>query len=193
MSKYGEDVDDASSAQQSVLDAEQLLEGEDGFGEPERAFKLIYRIHEDKWERTETSLAVSKKIFAWGERRGCILVQEKSDGQIYVLKKPFNDDEPVEEVYNAVKIEAIANLMAQCYNARKPPRTVEFVPCFIYILAQRPQQPTVRVEPLIFNHNKARLRNILDTSQEELDTLEAFELFTYQVATFQTRQLSPCT
>ena len=67
------------------------------------------------------------------------------------------------------------------------------MPCFIYILAQRPQQPTVRFEPLIFNHNKARLRNILDTSQEELDTLEAFELFTYQVATFQTRQLSPCT
>jgi hypothetical protein len=124
-------------------------------------------------------IAVGKKMFAWGAHRGCILVQDKHDGQIHVIKKSFDSNEAVENVYNAVKIEAIADLMAQCYNANDPPRKVVFVPCFIYILAQRPLQPAVRVEPLIFNHDKARLRNIPDVSQEELDTLEAFELFSY--------------
>ncbi len=124
-------------------------------------------------------IAVGKKMFAWGAHRGCILVQDKHDGQIHVIKKSFDSNEAVENVYNAVKIEAIADLMAQCYNANDPPRKVVFVPCYIYILAQRPLQPAVRVEPLIFNHDKARLRNIPDVSQEELDTLEAFELFSY--------------
>jgi len=124
-------------------------------------------------------IAVGKKMFAWGAHRGCILVQDKHDGQIHVIKKSFDSNEAVENVYNAVKIEAIADLMAQCYNANDPPRKVVFVPCFIYILAQRPLQPAVRVEPLIFNHDKARLRNIPDVPQEELDTLEAFELFSY--------------
>ena len=35
----------------------------------------------------------------------------------------------------------------------------------------QPKQPAVRVEPLIFNHDKARLRSIPDVSLEELDTL----------------------
>ena len=137
-------------------------------------------------------IAVGKKMFAWGAHRGCILVQDKHDGQIHVIKKSFNIDEPVENVYNAVKIEAIADLMAQCYNAKNPPRKVVFVPCFIYILAQRPQQPAVRVEPLIFNHDKARLRNIPDVSQEELDTLEAFELFSYQESEKSFVICNPC-
>jgi len=28
--------------------------GADGFGDPERAHRLVYRIHENQWERTET-------------------------------------------------------------------------------------------------------------------------------------------
>jgi len=166
--------------------------GDDGFGEPERAHKLVYRIHENQWERTETTIAIGKKMFAWGTHRGCILVQDKNDGLIHVIKKSFDADEPVENVYNDVKIEAIADLMAQCYNARNPPRPVVFVPCFIYILAQRPQQPAVRVEPLVFNHDKARLRNIPDASEEELDTLDAFELFSYQESDKSFVVCNPC-
>ena len=185
------------SASDDVPGAGQIIPAdvpgaEDGFGEPERANKLVYRIHENQWERTETMIAVGKKMFAWGEHRGCILVQDQGDGQIYVIKKSFDELEPVEEVYNRVKIEAIADLMAQCYNARveafartlpshvPPPRPVEFVPCFIFILAQRPRQPAVRVEPLIFNHDKTKLRDDPDAAQEELDTLNAFELFSYE-------------
>ena len=85
----------------------------------------------------------------------------------------------MQAVYTDIKIEAIADLMAQCYNARNPPRPVNFVPCFIYILSQRPKQPAVRVEPLIFSHEKVLVRKSVDASQEELDTLEAFELFCY--------------
>jgi len=46
-------VDEPSSAQDLQLPA-----GDDSFGEPERAHKLVYRIHENQWERVETTVLV---------------------------------------------------------------------------------------------------------------------------------------
>ncbi|KAJ1492873.1 hypothetical protein T484DRAFT_1770109 [Baffinella frigidus] len=140
-------------------------DADDGFHEPEVAHRLVYLVDENRWERTETLVAVGKKMFAWGEHQGCILVQDKTDGQINV---------------------AIAEMMAECFNQLNPPMKVHFMPCFLYILAQRPNQPTVRVEPLVFNHDKAKLfaihaklRAIHDATTLERETLSAFELFTY--------------
>lgn len=61
---------------------------------------------------------------------------------------------------------------------------VHFLPCFIYILAQRPNQPAVRVEPLIHNHTKSLAR---ETAQNdlELEAVSAFELYAYTIS-FQT-------
>ncbi len=44
---------DASWPQWPQQSAE-FSHGTDGFGDPERAHKLVYRIHENKWERVET-------------------------------------------------------------------------------------------------------------------------------------------
>jgi len=41
-------------------------------------------------------VAIGKRMFAWGDRKGCILVQDKSEGQIHVMKKSFDTEEPVE-------------------------------------------------------------------------------------------------
>ena len=43
-------------------------------------------------------VAIGKRMFAWGDRKGCILVQDKSEGQIHVMKKSFDTEEPVEVV-----------------------------------------------------------------------------------------------
>jgi len=106
-------------------------------------------------------------------------VQDKTDGQINVVKKAFDQDAPPADLYDSIKIEAIAEMMAECFNQLNPPMKVHFMPCFLYILAQRPNQPTVRVEPLVFNHEKAKLRAIHDATTLERETLSAFELFTY--------------
>lgn len=42
--------EDSSWAQQPA----ETSHGVDGFGDPERAHRLVYRIHENKWERVET-------------------------------------------------------------------------------------------------------------------------------------------
>ena len=44
-------------------------------------------------------VAIGKRMFAWGDRKGCILVQDKSEGQIHVMKKSFDTEEPVEVVH----------------------------------------------------------------------------------------------
>ena len=44
---------DASWPQWPQQSAE-FSHGADGFGDPERAHKLVYRIHENQWERVET-------------------------------------------------------------------------------------------------------------------------------------------
>lgn len=54
----------------------------------------------DKGAKTDRGWALA--------RQGCILVQDKTDGQINVVKKSFDQDAPPADLYDSIKIEAPA-------------------------------------------------------------------------------------
>ncbi|EKX41635.1 hypothetical protein GUITHDRAFT_112341 [Guillardia theta CCMP2712] len=152
----------------------------DDYNPEEEAVKVEYDVEACEWKRTTRKIMIGKDFFDSGEKFGCVFVRDVLEGQVHVIKRLLHAEEPPEAVYETVRTEAIACSMADCYNTYDPPKKVTFVPTFIYLLVGRAGQPAVRVEPYIHNFRKEPVRTLTLEHRLDLDTLEAFELFTYE-------------
>eukprot|EP00960_Hanusia_phi_P071918 767664-Hanusia_phi.AAC.1 len=147
---------------------------------PEEAIKAEYDVEACEWKKTTRKIMIGKDFFDSGDNFGCVFVRDVLEGQVHVVKKRLNAVERPDTVYAAVRTEAIACSMADYFNTFNPPKKVSFVPTFVYILVGRAGQPAVRVEPYIHNFHKEPVRTLSWERKLDLDTLEAFELFTYE-------------
>ena len=106
------------------------------------------------------------------------------DNVIHVLKISHDKMESV--IFDEVKAQSIAACVAAMFNALNPPMSVKFISCCVFVLKQREKKPAFRTEQKIScKYQKTKLREPsrilnLEISSLESDTLEAFELFSYQ-------------
>jgi hypothetical protein len=156
----------------------------DEWNEKEEATKWSWNVESCRWTTRNTWVKVHKHVFATGETYGCLLMIDLEDDVIHVLKVPHDKCESV--VFEEVRAQSIAACVAEMFNARNPPMTVKFLSCCVFVLNRREKKPAIRAEQkLSCNFIKTKLRDrsrdlMLFIPPLESDTLEAFELFSYQ-------------
>ena len=152
----------------------------------EQAEKLRFHADQNSWETSATEIKVAKKMFAHGKIYGCIRFLDTQEKAVKVLKKAIKVAETVDDIHNGVKMQCLGELCAELFSSRAPKvcRT-SFVPCLVYVLKQRPNQPSVRVEEFVEGKYEKREISVNPsrsaTAQEILDShkFAAFQFFTY--------------
>jgi hypothetical protein len=156
----------------------------DEWNEKEAATKWWWNVESCRWSTRNTWVKVHKHVFATGETYGCLLMIDLEDDVIYVLKVSHDKCESV--VFDEVRAQLIAVCVAEMFNTRNPPMTVKFLACCVFVLNQREKKPAIRAEQkLTCKYVKSKLRDrsrdmMMFIPSLESDTMEAFELFSYQ-------------
>jgi hypothetical protein len=152
----------------------------------EQAEKLRFHADQNCWETFQTEIKVAKKMFEHGDIYGCIRFLDVQEGAVKVLKKAMKVVETVDDIHNGVKMQCLGELCANLFSSVAPEVcSTSFVPCLVYVLKQRPNQPSVRVEEYVqHDHVKreisvnppqnASIQDVLDSHK-----FSAFQFFTY--------------
>jgi hypothetical protein len=152
----------------------------------EQAEKLKFHADQNSWETSFTEIKVAKKMFAHGQIYGCIRFLDLSEKAVKVLKKSIKSVEALDDIHAGVKMQCLGELCASLFSSIAPPSCrTSFISCCVYVLKQRPNQPSVRVEEFIGEKYEKRVLGVNPpssaTPQDILDhnKFAAFQFFTF--------------
>jgi len=155
---------------------------------PEPAVKHIYDWRTGTWQKQNITVAIDMKPFQAGTLRVIFHMMDYSlpEGQQEVVAKLSKDpNENPRSYFQDVEMQGKAKYFAEKFNARRPPKKIDFVVPYIVEFKKRPSRNgmgklVMGVEPYISGHYKKHSNNFGFVDSEDRNTPAAFSHFTYQ-------------
>eukprot|EP00667_Euglena_gracilis_P001063 EG_transcript_1062 len=153
----------------------------------ETVTKMTYDLKTKAWREEPMKVYIWDKHFDEGNLRMCfMMVAITGDGakHRYVAKQSKDEYEPDDTYKRDIETQALASMLAEAYNARKPPKKIHFLEAFLIRLDRRPLNPhtngprLMHVEPYIIGDYKKYNNNWGYVSYDERNTPQAFSHFT---------------
>jgi len=114
----------------------------------EDAEMLVFDATQNSWSTAKTQVKVARRMFAHGNKYGCIRMRDLTDGRTKVLKKSLAGQKD-EDVYDEVKSHSLAELCCSLFRQLEPDLPIGFMPRVIYKLVQRSNRPKIMCEELL--------------------------------------------
>jgi hypothetical protein len=152
----------------------------------EDAEMLVFDATQNSWSTAKTQVKVARRMFAHGNKYGCIRMRDLTDGRTKVLKKSLAGQKD-EDVYDEVKSHSLAELCCSLFRQLEPDLPIGFMPRVIYKLVQRSNRPKIMCEELLTDEDDYEKRPLSmfppanASPEEELESHKwaAFQYFTY--------------
>jgi hypothetical protein len=123
----------------------------------EDAEMLVFDATQNVWSTVKTQVKVARRMFAHGNKYGCIRMRDLTDGRTKVLKKSLAGQKD-EDVYDEVKSHALAELCCSLFRQLEPDLPIGFMPRVIYKLVQRSNRPKIMCEELLTDEDDYETR-----------------------------------
>mmetsp|Transcript_19511 Transcript_19511/g.64718 ORF Transcript_19511/g.64718 Transcript_19511/m.64718 type:complete len:762 (+) Transcript_19511:65-2350(+) len=150
----------------------------------ERAIKHQYDPKKKEWARTLINVVVHPEAFAEGAMRKAYHMKDLSvvgaDSR-YVLKISKELNEATQIYFDDVAMQMEAKMYAEMYNAKNPPKKVDFLHAYVLQLTERAGKPICAVEKYIEGDYK-KYNNNWNWSDEQRNTPQAFSHFTWEAS-----------
>ena len=114
----------------------------------EEAELMKFDATQNTWESSKTTIKVARRMFAHGDKYGCIRMRDVSDGRVKVLKKCLRGGGE-DELYDEIKAHALGELCCRLFRQAVKMAKVAFAPRVIYKLTQRENRPKILCEELL--------------------------------------------
>lgn len=151
-------------------------------GPMEKAFKLAYNFRKRIWEKSITLITMEDKAFDSGAMRSCFKMTDwtQPEGQRqWVAKCSKDEDEPQQTYFVDCEMQSLCQYFAEEFNAKNPPKRVDFLDAFMIECIDRPGKPIFAIEPFMPGKYIKHNNNWGFVSQEDRNTPQAFSHFTY--------------
>jgi hypothetical protein len=153
----------------------------------ETVAKLTFDLKTKQWHEEPLRVFIWDRPFDEGNLRMCfMMIIITADGMKhrYVAKRSKDEADPDETYHRDIETQALASMLAEAYNARKPPKKIHFLEAFLIRRDSRPPNPAtgkphlMHVEPYIIGDYKKYNNNCGYVSYDERNTPQAFSHFT---------------
>jgi len=154
----------------------------------------MHKLHANgKWTKTSTQVAIEGKPFAEGSLRRAYMSHLFVDNKwsAFVCKAAKDKNTPRSLYFKDIEAQVFASVWAKKYNATEPPKKIEFAPCFVLELVERPGRPVCGAEVYIkgqflkHNNNVGAVCTGGPTEPEAVmdrKTAQAFSHFTFDAS-----------
>jgi len=178
-------VQESDEVSRPLRGCEELRYNDDfDISSAERAIKHQYDPKKKEWARTLINVVVHPEAFAEGAMRQAYHMKDLSvvgaDSR-YVLKISKELNEATQIYFDDVAMQMEAKMYAEMYNAKNPPKKVDFLHAYVLQLTERAGKPICAVEKYIEGDYK-KYNNNWNWSDEQRNTPQAFSHFTWEAS-----------
>ncbi|KAH3743434.1 myosin heavy chain kinase [Pelomyxa schiedti] len=154
----------------------KILEGS------ERAVKWEYdptAPPDQQWKQGALIVTIEAKPFAQGSMRLAYVMRDLANPSKKYVAKKYRESVSRESYFVDAKMQTVSGSLAAKYNEKKPPKKVDFLPCYVIELVDQPGEVLYGVEPFVSGAFK-KYNNNNGFIAEERNTPQAFSHFTYE-------------
>jgi elongation factor 2 kinase len=163
------------STEVSIEDSQQI----------EVAVKYHWDFDKEEWASSQMRVQYKDRPFQKGSMRYAYLIKDVATGIKYVAKAYFNKKRHglTDDMYfQDVKMQAYAQVWAEKFNRRDPPKKINFVPTFVLRLTERKGAPLYSCEPFLDGKFRKYNNNFGHVTDKKRNTPQAFSHFSYEVS-----------
>eukprot|EP00741_Cyanophora_paradoxa_P021576 tig00021365_g20827.t1 len=152
----------------------------------ERCIRHEYDAVTSLWQKQPVNVVLDEVPFAEGAMRVAFRCTINVCGSTPFVAKFAKDAADGREVcFRDVQSQMLAKYWAQEFNKRKPPKTVDFIQCWVLEFVDRPGRPCAGLENFVPGVYEKHNNNVGRVSDIERNTPQAFSHFTYEASRHQ--------